>query len=430
MATLKVLNFGPIKELEWEIKDYNLFIGPQAAGKSTIAKLVYYFLSLKDEVGQYVFEASNKVPSVHTPDDIKKLLCKKFHQFFDIEKAFVNPSFRIEFQYRENHIVCLYWNGATVSMDIPPSFDESLLGILKEARSIFRRKTNSLLTEDASLRIDLQNFENQITRLQSLFGDNDATIIYVPACRSLLTALSIDVYKIKDAIDDASKDFVDRIMELRKLFNKSFADIIEEKEQLSLESLDKKSLLHIRELISKILKGVYKYTGTEERLYYNETDYVPLSLASSGQQEAVWILQLIFSLVLNNKKATLVIEEPEAHLFPETQAYMVQLISLFARLKGNRVILTTHSPYILSTVNNLLYAAKVGAKHPEEVNGIVPSYCWINYDTMGTCYVDKGRIESLMEDDSKQIKIGRIDEISNELNKQFDTLLQIDDDEI
>jgi hypothetical protein len=252
----------------------------------------------------------------------------------------------------------------------------------------------------------------------------------VPACRSLLAVLA-DEYRMRDVLtDDTTKAFIEHIVQLRSLFNKSLADIIEKQEHLSLESLDKESLLRICKLIPKILKGEYRYSDGEERLYYNETDHVRLSLASSGQQETIWILQLIFSLVLNNTKTTLLIEEPEAHLFPETQAYMVQLISLFARLKGNRIILTTHSPYILSAVNNLLYAAKAGVKHPAEVNEIVPSYCWIDYDRMGACYVDKGKIESLMEDKLKQIRIERIDEISTELNKQFDALLQIDDDEI
>ena len=47
--TLIVKNFGPIKDLKLDLKDVNVFIGPQSTGKSTIAKL----LSVLLDVGTY-----------------------------------------------------------------------------------------------------------------------------------------------------------------------------------------------------------------------------------------------------------------------------------------------------------------------------------------------------------------------------------------
>jgi AAA15 family ATPase/GTPase len=43
MQRIEIKNFGPIKDVAFDIKDYTIFIGPQAFGKSTIAKLFYYF---------------------------------------------------------------------------------------------------------------------------------------------------------------------------------------------------------------------------------------------------------------------------------------------------------------------------------------------------------------------------------------------------
>jgi len=42
MQRLIIKNFGSIKDLDMEIKDFMVFIGPQASGKSTIAKAVYF----------------------------------------------------------------------------------------------------------------------------------------------------------------------------------------------------------------------------------------------------------------------------------------------------------------------------------------------------------------------------------------------------
>lgn len=56
MQRLIMKNFGPIEEVDLTINDIMIFIGPQASGKSTISKAVYYFKSLKYDLIQYVLE--------------------------------------------------------------------------------------------------------------------------------------------------------------------------------------------------------------------------------------------------------------------------------------------------------------------------------------------------------------------------------------
>ena len=47
MQKLIIKNFGPIKDVELDVNDFMVFIGPQASGKSTISKTLYFseFLS-------------------------------------------------------------------------------------------------------------------------------------------------------------------------------------------------------------------------------------------------------------------------------------------------------------------------------------------------------------------------------------------------
>ena len=40
METLKIRNFGPVKELDIIIKPFTVFVGDQGSGKSTISKLL------------------------------------------------------------------------------------------------------------------------------------------------------------------------------------------------------------------------------------------------------------------------------------------------------------------------------------------------------------------------------------------------------
>lgn len=73
----------------------------------------------------------------------------------------------------------------------------------------------------------------------------------------------------------------------------------------------------------------------EERLQLENGKYVRINFASSGQQEVVWILNVLFYYLLNNKKIYFIIEEPESHLFPNAQKLIAEFIALVQ--KGGKV---------------------------------------------------------------------------------------------
>lgn len=47
MQRIEIRYLVPVQELEMEIKDFNLLIGEQATGKSTVAKAIYFFRIIK-----------------------------------------------------------------------------------------------------------------------------------------------------------------------------------------------------------------------------------------------------------------------------------------------------------------------------------------------------------------------------------------------
>ncbi len=54
MQKICIRNNGPVKYFEMEIEKFNLLIGEQATGKSTIAKSVYYFKTIKTKIADYL----------------------------------------------------------------------------------------------------------------------------------------------------------------------------------------------------------------------------------------------------------------------------------------------------------------------------------------------------------------------------------------
>ena len=54
MQKIIIKYLGPVRELEMEIKDFNLLIGEQATGKSTVAKAIYFFRIIKSTLADYL----------------------------------------------------------------------------------------------------------------------------------------------------------------------------------------------------------------------------------------------------------------------------------------------------------------------------------------------------------------------------------------
>lgn len=444
MKHLSIHNFGPIKNVELDIKDYGVFIGPQASGKSTIAKLIYYFLSLKEDIKQYIIEiiANNKKINLHNGEiNVMKRHRAKFVQIFGTTKHM--SDFDISFIYDDYNSINLTLKEGFVKLNYSDQFKHGLSIMFEKANHHITFNKINLEKDDIFTNILIhKKFMAEITSdINAMTGHDESTVIYVPACRSLLATLSDYIFRLihvpysdnesaipDSTLDYSSKSFIDRISAMKERFTQSLDDMIIDKRKLSSQDtkIDSSSLDEVKKLIYLILKGEYRYSKNEERLYYNQKDYVKLSLSSSGQQESVWILQLIFSLVLDNTKTTLLIEEPEAHLYPEAQKDIVSLISLFSNINGNKIIMTTHSPYILTSINNLIYAKKIGLKNIKEVGEIIPSKCWLDINKINAFYVQDGHINSIIDTDLGQIQAEKIDSVSSILNEQFDRLMNID----
>ncbi|MCL5290390.1 MAG: AAA family ATPase [Firmicutes bacterium] len=95
-------NFGPVKYFSEEVRPLTLFIGPQASGKSTISKLIYYFRSIKDDLFKTILEAEN-TENPHA--DFIRDLRSKFLGIFGTTKHM--RRFKITYKYDTNISIVL-----------------------------------------------------------------------------------------------------------------------------------------------------------------------------------------------------------------------------------------------------------------------------------------------------------------------------------
>ena len=125
----------------------------------------------------------------------------------------------------------------------------------------------------------------------------------------------------------------------------------------------------------------------------------------------------------------MIIEEPEENLFPVTQYELVKHI--FQSLNGNpdnSVVITTHSPYILTAVNNLIQAGNMIASDVEktpQVHHALGVNTSLQYEDIHAWALEKGNLRSINDDEFQLISAAAIDDASDIINKDFETLLEI-----
>ena len=447
---LEITNFGPVKRASIEIKPTLILIGQQASGKSTVAKLIYYFQSLSSEFFSRYYLSSNE--GVEITEDLIIPIREKFYDFFG--STFHLPDFEIVYHYEENRYLSL---SLTPKKKIKAHFSESFFTKkdFQELRG-YKKMLLQLKTELANIdnvakkvALDerhlsyLHQLADKINTLfcnehnDSLFilAGRNATIGYSETFENMLQQ-SIQknieeqghrAFETKEQTIDETLmlNFMQRVVKMRQSFINlgNFEGMI-----THANGRLKPRLKLANRLIREVLRGQYSNSEFGERIVHPGQGYVYLKNASSGQQESIRILQDAFLSIYQGNKLLRIVEEPEAHLFPEAQMSTIQLLVLMINsAPAGHLILTTHSPYTLTVINNLIYAAKVGAKHPDQVNSIIKKDFWLPLENVSAYMLQNGEASDIMDAEIGEIKAELIDSISNVINLQYDQLLQLDD---
>ena len=427
MQRISIENFGPVKKFEADVTDIMLLIGPQASGKSTISKSIVLFKSLKDEILNYIY--------INTFENLLSLnyIIRKILTYFEIQLD--REGSIVKYQYsNKKYITVSSSETYNLEIKISSTLEQELNLLITEIlnyKIIFQEQQNKFKSLEELREIESDKrlqFKNFKSRIDQIFEEKHSSV-FIPAGRSLMSTLTDQLQEIKnpDTLDYFTKSFVERINLLKTYFTDDLNTLIQNKD-IALNLGD-----DLSRLLKKILKGEYRFNGDidKERIYFKNNQYVKLQYASSGQQESVWILLLIFRYILDETSVFMVFEEPEAHLYPETQSDIVELIGLLANVYNNQIIITTHSPYILSAFNNLLYAYQFGTKkvgdERQAVESIVNSKSWIDPDRISAYFISENGYESIIDEELKLIQAEKIDSASSIINDKFNDLFNLDE---
>ncbi|WP_143414832.1 AAA family ATPase [Geobacillus sp. E263] len=436
MHRITIENFGPITSFDEKIADLTILIGPQASGKSTISKLIFFFRSIPDELIKYLLSNEKMDKSKNNPFfEFNKELRYKFVGYFGTTKH-MKP-FNIKYEYSTDKSIRLYLENGYVQINFSENLKKEIFDIFQKVRNLKKEIQNQeksfIDSWDVSYWKANQKSLLEKTRsaIYSAFEDSK-TAIFIPAGRSLVATLSDQLQDINPRqLDLLTEGFIDRINLLKKNFSQSFEEIIQDRKKFSVEKIDFESINLAINIIQQIMKGKYVFSDNGEKIFFNDKEYTKLKFSSSGQQEVVWILLLIFTVILERLNVFMVIEEPEAHLYPTAQKEMVALFSLLLNSSNNTLVITTHSPYILSAFNIYLYAAQISEKLDKGNHPIVDKKLRVSPSKLRAYMVERTEdtfsYKSIVDEELGLIRPEEIDEASNAINDLLDRLMEVEE---
>ena len=126
---------------------------------------------------------------------------------------------------------------------------------------------------------------------------------------------------------------------------------------------------------------------------------------------------------------TLYIEEPEAHLFPTAQKRIVELLARTFNSKNRnlQIFITTHSPYVLTAINNLIFAYDVMKNKGEDlVSEIISKNLTINFDDVAAYTIENGILTSIVDEEFSIIDSDELDKASSHASDIYNQLLEFE----
>ena len=382
---IDIKDFGPIRRGSMDLMPMTVLLGPNNSGKSYAALLIRSLFGSKrgsassEHLHKAKHIATTSKPTVDgsmpVRDDVVEDLvgefCNRFQEriLHNIKSAFLDDFASLIRFGAERCTVRMQTNRITARIRIsneryackvlPSAKPNIWLNKARNGNLTYRVEDNSVFINTPGLDHDLESIVFSSMRD---YLEPDAAF-YLPAARSGILqghkAISANIVRhapyagLREAeftkLSGAVADFIGDIIEMTPRRG-PFYDIASELEKELLQGQIKIE----RRLLSSDIAYIHKQHS------------IPIHRVSSTVSEmAPFILYLKHMI---HEKSTLIIEEPEAHLHPRNQAIFAKYLVRLVRL-GLRVVLTTHSPFILDQLSNLIQAGSTTARQ----NGAGPS---------------------------------------------------------
>jgi predicted ATPase len=418
--SLNVHDFLVIKKSLIEVKKINILIGRQANGKSLIAKLVYFFRRASKHFLDGIRSQSSK-------RELDKTILEDFEIRFP-RYAWEGSSFDIIYEVDEIRISILGKSMAKGKTRLSITYSENLAKLFIAKKRAYSKALEEYSAHEKPSR-KLLNYQSHLMyecvveplRQSDEYGRFFASSVFIPASRSFFANLQKNIFTFMASnldIDPFLKDFGSLYESSKRWYRDS---LFPRKPEDLAETLDRS--------IESIIDGRYVYDDDQDWIQ-SKGRRVNLVNASSGQQEALPMLLTLAVwpfIASDGKDRMFFIEEPEAHLFPTSQS---RIISMLTALRANLdmgFFITTHSPYILSALNNNILAGDVKKESrisDAEFKKIGGDGSPIDFDDVSAYTLSSGQTKKITDAEFRMIGAEVLDEVSDHFQAVMNELLE------
>ncbi len=414
MRKLTVKNFSVIKEAELEFGKITVLIGPQSSGKSLLCKLAFFFVQVVPEI------ASGMLLQRMPVDQFLSIVRQDFLEHFTADQILNDTAQDSHISYISDEY---QFNIHSNKSDRTWTFD---LGALPDR---YNQWIDSHM-EEGSARKQISAIRNgdKITDFPVQLAGSK----YIPTGRAFFST--------------PNKGFASFAGKNLDWITQRFSTEMDFNYQALIESSNTKNLLlsEFGRSVQDILGGrVVSLNGIAHFRRHSDMRWLPFELLSSGTLELLPLLNPLSQIVSNIKPSDadayyelqygpFFVEEPESSVFPKTQYDLVRLFTWLTneRLLNISLAITTHSPYTLSSFNNLIYAGQLATQKPElkeEIVKMVPERFWIQDGSFRAYCIHDGVLKSILSE-SGLIDGEYLDSVSDTIGNEFDSLLRLEYD--
>jgi len=446
MLHIKIKSLGNIKEANIKLNKLTIFSGENNSGKTYVNYLLYALLDKKSIINSNVYE---NIINQTKENGIYELNITAFlDEYFqklktNFEKHFVLSLDRFfsatQGTFKETKIEILQDIQSTKQSLFKQSFEKKLK-VGKNNNTIFEisKKEDSeiivFVIKESNLPNDIYlDFISNVF-FEYIFSDFYKDVFILPAERTGLNLFYQELNTNRNAlINHLQKTKINPIEVIKDLIISKYPqpiadyiDFLNNAMQLKKNITEFKDINNI--LHNKIIRGKYQVTNEgisflPYKTYFKGNDYkskIDLHLASST---AKTMFSLEFYIEhMAKKDGYLIIDEPELNLHPDNQRKIARVIALLIN-NGIKVILSTHSDYIIRELNNLIML-KDEFKSKKD---LMKKYEYVKDELLSkddvTAYlVDKGIVTLMETDPNEGIIASTFDKVINNLNNSSDDI--------
>ncbi|MCV3509251.1 ATP-binding protein [Campylobacter sp. CNRCH_2016_3089] len=385
MKKLKIKNFGPIKDINIEIKPFTILIGKSGSGKSILMKLIYSFdiiinnLTLLINNKQYSENIFGENKIEFDLNEIGRIfnICE-IDDFFNNDTEIIYTSINNTIEVQNNKVV-IFYNTQIVSEQV---FISDLRYIIPDILSY---------NFDRSIRIsEILNNTMEYFLRGLKFNDN---------------SYKLEMFNI----------------ELLQKLNKVTNDFLLQTKDYTINYKNASSGVKSASIIEVIISYLLKETSQERK--------INLDIPSKPQAQ----------------QTNIFIEEPELSLFPEHQKEILHFIlkSFLSHtleeteIKYNKLnfIISTHSPFILYYLSNILTGIQL---HKQEnlftmgkIEKIIPKELLrLDINDIEIYKLEEGTIASILDKKEYFINTQEMDKTAEILSNDYTDLLNLQNEDL